>query len=131
MGMGYGANFAEVIEEKDIAKLCPKEYEAYSETLENSDVVDNLNEFAMEASQGGDLSRFDNEFKKAYEKLINAFHKKTGLHLNINYHSSKDNGDRYDEVDEFFWEVGGMYQLTKAGKKMQKYVQRKFFVTFG
>ena len=131
MGMGYGANFAETIEEDSIAKLCPKKYEAYSDTLEDSDIQTNLNEFAMEAGQGGDLSEFDKQLVKAYEQLCNAFHKKTGLYLNINYHSSKDDGDRYDEVDEFFWEVSGMYTLTKAGKKMKKYVERKFFVTFG
>ena len=131
MSNGYGANFAEVIEDSSIAKLCPKEYDAYLKALNNSDLEMDLNEFAREAGQGQDLLQFDKVFVKAYKNLCEAFKKKTGLLLNINYHSCSDEGDCYDEVDDFYWEVYGMYELSKAGKKMKQYVQRKFFVTFG
>lgn len=63
--------------------------------------------------------------------LREAFTKKTGLTLYLGFHNSSDEGDRYDEVKGAYWGVGGMYELTKAGKEMDKYVDRRMFVQYG
>ena len=126
--MGYGANFTEVIEEKNIRKFCPKEFKNLETAIANSDTT--WDEVAQALC-------FSNEDELApnvliyYRQLRKALEKKTGLEIRIGYHDSSEQGDRYDEVDGKFWEVEGMYQLSSAGKKMKKYVDRRFYVTFG
>ena len=129
MGMGYGACFAEVIEVESIRKFCKKEFDIFVGLVEGKGDYFAC-DFARNA-ESGDLSNYNKRLIEAYKNLQKAFEKKTGLNLFIDYHSAKDDGDRYDEVDGIYWAVGGMYQLTKAGKNMEKYVNRKFFVTFG
>ena len=42
-------------------------------------------------------------------------------------------GDIYDsdKVDGVYWSVGGMYQLSPAGRKMRKYVSMELFTQYG
>lgn len=126
MSMGYGAAYADCIEESTIKKFCPKEFKALEDSLEDTS-------FTME-----DVAReemFDSigskEVHKAFVNLKKAFEKKTGLSLSIGYHDSENDGDCYDQISGIYWAIDGMYQLTPAGKKMNKYVERKTFVQFG
>jgi hypothetical protein len=130
MGMGYGANFAEVIEEKSVEKFCKKELAALNVALDKDD--QDFGSFAQ-AAHATDFDHFQIGKKaiKAYEVLQYAFTKKTGLLLSLGYHDADNEGDRYDDVNGAFWCVHGMYQLSKAGKKMQKFVDRKFYVIYG
>jgi len=128
MGMGYGCNFAEVIEQETVEKFCPKEFKNLITTLDESS-------FAIEdvarCSSYMDFTEVGDKIKKAFYALTKAFNKKTGLSLYMGYHDTEGEGDRYDEVDGAFWAVEGMWQLTPVGKKMDKFVSRKFWVTFG
>jgi len=130
MGMGYGAGFADVIEEDEIKKLCPKEFYALRELVDKDDQTDwdSLARAGICCEIEGECGE---EISKAYEKLCRAFKKKTGLSLSINFHDKQDEGDRYDEVDGPYWIVDGMYELTPAGRKMEGKVQRRLFVHFG
>ena len=126
MGMGCAGAYADVIEETNVKKFCPKEYNDFMDAVGND-----YDEFGRNA-ECNDLKRnHSKEQIAAYEKLQVAFEKKTGLDLNVAYHNSEDEGDRYDDVDGIYWYVNGMYELTPAGKKMEKYVERKNFVQFG
>jgi len=125
MSMGYAANFADVIEQDFVKKQCPQEFENFIQALDkNEDIT--VESFAQNAQD------FDEKSKegKTYIELCEAFEKKTGLSLYISYHDP-DNGDRYDDVNGILWCVDGVYQLTKAGKKHQKQIERKFWVSFG
>jgi len=126
MSMGYGAAFAETIEEDSIKKFVKKEFETFMGCAEDCKL--DLEDFARNIDY--DREDCDKDLLKAYDNLCNAFKKKTGLYLNVAFHSP-DDGDSYDEVSGIYWNVDGMYQLTPAGKKMEKCVNRKFFVTFG
>jgi len=128
MSMGYGANFAEVIEDKDLKKLCPKEFKALINALDQSDEGHDLESFARALAYDEEL---DENVMSLYENLKTAFEKKTKLSLGLAFHDKEDDGDRYDEINGAYWNVSEMYQLSPAGKKLSKYVQRKFFVTFG
>ena len=129
MGMGYGANFAEVIEDEGLRKLCPKEFKAFMGAIDKSELED-LESFARKLVYEDDEID-DESLVPLYDDLKKAFEKKTKLSLRLDFHCSEDDGDRYDEVNGYYWRVKGMYQLTPAGKKIDKYVSRKFFVTFG
>lgn len=126
MGMGYAGGYADVIQDGTIKNKCPKEFQAFLDAIEKSGLK--FDEVAKE-SDYDEIE--DKDVMKTYLALFHAFKKKTGLDLGLAYHSSSDDGDRYDDVDGAYWYVDGMYQLTKAGKKMKKYVERKNFVTFG
>ena len=125
MGMGYGANYADVIEDKDVEALCPVAHRAFMVNLKANDM--SLDQFAynlsIEEGCGIDL-------EADYGRLCEEFHKKTGLELSLRYHS-RDDGDRYDDIVDGFWVVEGMYELTKAGKKLANKVNRCYYVTFG
>jgi len=156
--MGFGSNFADVIDFNDVKRLCPAEAKALVKTLKKYGVnMENLAETfrceepeletletAISDAAPDDLdneaySRYEEEairtITQALETLKAAFAKATAvgkshLDLSIGYHDP-DDGDRYDEVDGVFWAFDGLYQLSPAGKKFGTEVQRKFFVTFG
>jgi len=125
MGMGYAANYAEVIEDKNVGVICPVEHRAFMVSLKAHDMT--LDEFACNLSidEGNGI-----ELENDYDKVCEEFHNKTGLHLSLGYHS-RDDGDRYDDVTDGFWQVEGMYELSEAGKKLEHLVQLKWYVTFG
>lgn len=130
MGMGYGANYADVMEDKNIKKLCPNTFQGLVTAIK-------MDEYA-----GGDLDDFaqllntqeiepDSEAHIAYDQLKLAFKRATGLELILCYHDCDEYGDRYDEVNGHFWHIDGVYDLSEAGKKFQDKIKRKFYVTFG
>lgn len=129
MGMGCAGAYADVIEESAVKKFCPKEFQALQDAIDGTS-------FAWEdiarAGQYEDIAQACSpEIEKVFLVLTKAFEKKTRLSLSIAYHDSESEGDRYDDVNGIYWCVGNMYQLTSAGKKMKKYVDRKMFVQFG
>ena len=124
MSMGYGANYADVIEDKDVEAICPVAHRAFMVTLAANNT--DLDDFACLLS-GDDAPE---EVIPAYNLLCEEFNAKTGLELMLEYHGS-DDGDRYDDVTGGFWSIWGMYELTEAGKKLDNLVERKFYVTYG
>jgi len=126
MPMGYGSNFAEVIEQEELEKLVPDELKDFL------DVIDKDDECLEGVAQNiDDPDNVSVNVQEKYLKLRAAFMKKTRLELELRFHDSDDAGDCYDEVNGAFWSVDGMYQLSPAGKKMSKVIERKFFVTHG
>jgi len=126
MGMGYGADYADIVEESFLQTTCPLEFKELDKLLNKHEI--DWEEFAREAMYG----EYDiEEIEKAFVKLQNKFEKDTGLELLIGFHDQHDEGDRYDEVNGVYWHVGGVYELTEAGKKFEENINRKMFVTFG
>jgi hypothetical protein len=140
MSMDYGAGYADVITSRSLSKICPEEYKVFNDLLKKNKVDENtLVEFMNEDRDLNLLSDIEDDDKAsalqgkivdAWVNLQSAFHKNTkGLELNMAYQEPE--GSSYDEVTGFYYCVGGMYQLTPAGKKFEKIVSRKFFITFG
>jgi hypothetical protein len=127
MGMGYAGNFADVIEQGFVKEQCPQEFENFIQALADKDV--SLEEFAQECRDYSEKEE-QSEYFKAYQILCEAFNKITGLELYLDFHHP-DEGDRYDDIFGVMWCVDGVYQLTKAGKKYQEQIERKFWVSFG
>lgn len=127
MGMGYAACFADVVEQDFVKDTCPQEYEAFVQALENKDI--GLDEFSQTWRDYSSKEEQSEHFR-AYQTLCDTFKQITGLELYLDYHDS-DNGDRYDDINGVMWCLDGVYQFTKAGRKHQKSIQRKFWVSLG
>jgi len=124
MGMGYGANYADVISDTDLATIVGEELTAFLNALDAADLSESdfiYNEYSDAENP---------EVVDTYNRLITTFEEKTGLGLYFDYHS-EENGDRYDDVQGAFWAVDGMYELSEAGKKLENKVHRCSYVTFG
>ena len=130
MSYGAGANYADVIEDNKVMKLCPKEWIALQHAMNEAGEYEGQDYEELASSEREEII-LSPEVKKAYEALMKAFKKKTGLTMMMEYHDCDECGDRYDDINGAYWAVGGMYQLTKAGKKMEKLVKRSLFVTYG
>ena len=123
------AGYADVVERSFIEKHAKAELEAFEQAI--SEANDTDLEHVAKAIQFDDMNEIENATKKqldaidkSWTRLVRRFKRATGLTLSIGYHNSSDEGDTY-------FCVGGVYQLTAAGRKHKKNIDRKFFVTFG
>ena len=134
MGMGFGANFAEVVEPETLRKLVPKEYADLDKAIKYSShaCLDGV----AQAIQAGDMSKKnkgDKAILKAIKGVQAAFAAKfPGLSLELGYHDADNDGDCYDDLSGAYWHVDGLYVLSNGAKKLgKKNWERKFFVTLG
>lgn len=150
MGMGSYACDSYVISYDNLKKLCPKEVEAVetakhwefvgwgqiAKGMSYSDVPtigENLFDSPDELSDA-QVTKISKGFEKLTKQLYAAFKKRTGgLELFLDYYN-EDEGDRYDSLehkDGCVFCVGNVVQLTPAGKKFQKVVEKRRWVQFG
>jgi len=135
MSSGYAACSADTIEEDDLKKIgkcgtylrelrdyCEDRDIGFEEIAENIEC--NLDQLECEEIQ-------IEKIMVIYNKLLKEFNDKTKLTLYLEYHNSEDQGSCYDDVEGSYWAVGGMYQLTDAGKKMTDVVSTAHFVSYG
>lgn len=130
MSHGTVAAYADIVDEAIVDRFCHKELIEFKAAV---DKYSDMGEVADRAGfEGGleDLSdELDNrEILDCFETLTEMFEAATGLSLSLGFHDSETQGSGYDEVDGVYWAVGGMFELTAAGKKMEQYVQRKQWV---
>lgn len=140
MGMGYGANIDMVIEQSDIKKIVPYEFENFLLTVENfgvpldsvADAIDNsweIEELDEDETQQDDILN-------AWDKVANAFRSKTGIRLWIRYHSP-DMGSRYDDISGVFFVLDWRDCMEESPElKMLRQVDEvnpglKYWVTYG
>ena len=144
MGMGYGANYADVVADKTVKKIVGKklldDFMKKYEALDCTEPAELLNYTAVEAPD----KKFNDDtpervaLRKAWHAVHDKFKEKTDVDLLVEFHSSEDEGDRYDEVDGLFFYISqvDLYQPTPAYQKMMErfgknVVERKFYVIFG
>lgn len=136
MGMGFGANFADVMEWDEIKKIVPNEAKALQDAMDCAKIdMDSFCQCIQHSEWG--FAGLDNEsnqvakIESCWESLFFAFKKQTdGLELCPMFHSN-DDGDRYDDVSGGFFHVEGVYQQTPAGERFASKIERRFYVTFG
>jgi len=121
MSMGNYANYDDVVQDSTIEKFCKKEWDAFQKAC--ADSGDDWEDIAMAFAYDDKVSPL---VQKAMDNLTDAFEKNTGLSLSIGYRSEAEGAD-----DGGYWIVGGVYEMTPAGKKMQKYIEREMWTTFG
>ena len=142
MSMGYDACFADVIEEKTVAKI-----------INNSDLVDKfINEFTNITNDDkeeygpleltvllndNDDSLSGTEILKLWQEICLEFHAATKLHLLVSYHDAEEDGDKYDEVDGLYFHIATqeLYEPSPAYKalteKFGNVIQRSFYTYYG
>jgi hypothetical protein len=144
--MGFGANYADVIEWSQIKRIVPKEARALARQLKKAGVsMDNFcrvmewedwDNAEIKSDDPNAVERTTQQITSAWETLSAAFNKATmvdgeGLNLVPLFHDTENNGDRYDGVSGGFFHVDGVCRLSPAGKKFADKIERKFYVTFG
>lgn len=131
MGMGYAANFAEVVKEDFVKKIVGEElFDEFSDLVLELGSSDITELFANDEYENIEKDDDNYGICKVYKEIVKKFEKETGLGLYYNYHDS-DDGDRYDDVSGAYWGVTGVYILSEAGKKYKEEIERNYFVTFG
>ncbi len=148
MAMGYGANYADVIEPETLGgvvgdkKLVNGFVKKFNNYKFKEWEISDYRELATTVSGENinfEIDAEDKAFKSLeddWKKISSKFKEVTGLELSIDYHSIDDNGDRYDNVDGLYFQVYGLYQPTKKFREFKKKfgdeaITRAFFVTFG
>ena len=134
--MGSYACYEDIVEESFIKEQSPEQFQKFLDALEKAGM--SLETFAQITSRGVD---FENEVGENVEDeqdavdILNTwsalciiFVSKTDLGLGIGY---KEKEDRGDEVDGVYWSVDGVYELTKAGRKWESKICRKFWTNWG
>jgi len=140
MGMGYVANSASVIEEKDIRKIgkCKqfltdlqvalKKIGSDMESFAYDRSIETLEELTEDAEARKNI-------ENSYSSLLKEFKKQTKMELCLGFHNQEDEGDRYDEVAGVYWHVYGYCIISPAGiaakKKFKINIDLKSFVSFG
>ena len=130
MGMGNYACGADTIDFDFLREVCPKELDEFQLTLDKVDAsFDDFCTAKMYEDQIEHLSEEENDLVDAvYDALKCEFEKQTELELDVTYHDGEDRGD---ELDGGTFIVDGVYQLTPAGEKYQKYITKKTWTVFG
>ena len=134
--MGYGANHAWVVPEGTLKRLCLRPLRDLHKMLKDNNI--SFDQFC-EANQQDDYQMIlidpqaQDELIACYDDLQQAFKKKTGLHIQTEYHNGDDNGSCYDDVNGGFWIIpDGMTALTKEGKRLQRQgVRMNHWCTYG
>lgn len=142
MTMGYGSNFALVIEQEKIEAFNLSSYQEFIQALEKANV--SLEEYGRSTESedciydnNGDALDEDTmeSLDAIYKSFQDEFKEKTGVGIAIRYHDSGNSGDCYDEVDGVFFglEFSDVYKMTPEAKELQDKTgfDLKFFVTFG
>lgn len=153
MGMGYAPVITWIINEADLAKFLPDQFsrfDAIRKQLDDLDVYHDIaTQFIVDETDSEELlfhvgpdGPVDGELVRslvtAYNELCAAFATatqvdKSFLTVSLNYHDSTAEGDRYDDVDGFFWEVDGCMKYTPAMERFRSslLIQRAGFVQYG
>src|SRR6185295_12048573 len=135
MSNGFAGCQARIIKLDDVAKLCPIEARQFVEAL--AATGKSFDEFCQQ-SQYDELDQEDEVFGAvvaAWDALAAAFEKVTetegaGLQIELNYHDSENDGDRYDDVNGGFIEVTDYFAVTPAGKRFESVVQAASWVQY-
>jgi hypothetical protein len=138
MGMETSACHADIVDESFVKEISPIAFKRLKELVDNAENGDfSMELLSMTTNYEGDIEGelamdLGEEdaclISNAYNKLQIDFQNKSGLSLDLKYHAKEDRGD---EVDGYFWAVGCVYELSAAGKKYNKEIERKYWTVWG
>ena len=139
MGMGTIACHADIIENKQLEKLCPVEYKAFMDAIDGSEEADFDSVCRSLQYEEGVIEDCSEEestlILDTFQHLVDAFSNKTLLSLGVVHH---DQEDRYDELDGGAFTIADAYIPNPAVAKLSKQlnskatvVERKYWTTFG
>jgi hypothetical protein len=138
MGMGYGACFEWVVSEGDVKGFCEEEFDIVDKLLNKYEVA--WEDLAIAIRYDDVINELEDnqsdEIYFAFKQLVKKFKEKTDLTMDLGYHNRDDDGDRYDEVDGYFFVVNfsEIYQLTPVGQKAKEKgidIGVKTYVSYG
>jgi len=130
MGMGTYACHADIVAIDFVREVCPNELEEFLETLSKVDAsFDDFCACQVIEAEIDHIDEIEQELVDAvYDALCLEFNKQTDLTLEVVYNFAEDRGD---DLDGGSFAVDGVYQLTPAGEKFNKHIERKTWTVFG
>jgi|SRR3990167_8861595 len=134
MQLDCTAFWADVVQVEFIEKVCPEEYKLFMDTRKRFSLETDLckrkpTSPKLTLEHLAFLAVTSNEeIKKTYYYLLDAFKKRTDLVLFIDWHDSKEFGSSLDGVDGEFWYVNGAYMLSPAGERYKNEITRETYV---
>lgn len=134
MGMGHGSAYADTVADDFVKEICPQEHEAFFSFLKEKGIsIEDVANYNDDLNQFVDFESEDDEeqFVRYQTDLTEMFEHRTGLSLWLNYHDSRNDGSRYDDIDGWFWCIGNVYDYTPAGEKYKAQIKRANWVWFG
>jgi len=135
MSNGYNASVVDITTDEKIIEVCKDEYESFIEALKKADL--DIDDYSKTIAYGEELDYESEDGEKykqlndVYEILCDKFLEEIGMGIELNNHDSDNQGDCYDEVDGYFWEIFGVYVLSKSAKKHKDIYESASFVSFG
>jgi hypothetical protein len=125
-----------VIEEDKVKQVCEQEYRELEEVSKKYNLSMNELARAIRYHNEIDVEGGSDEVFYAYDQLLKKFKQETDLTLDLGYHDSNDSGDRYDELDGYFFAVNfsEVYELTPVGRKAKEQgidICVKSYVSYG
>lgn len=127
------AGSADVFSEEKLKELCPKEYEDFTNrllTFYEDDLELCIKNFVYGLKGEDALIEEEQELLDSFEKLQDVFLERTGLDLDLQYHDSDEFGDRYDDVNGPYWEVGNVWVMTPAAEKLKEHITKASYVFY-
>lgn len=127
------AGSADVFSEDKLKELCPKEYEDFTSKLiafYEGDLEFCIKDFVYELKGEDAESEEGQELLDSFEKLQDVFLERTGLDLDLQYHDSDEFGDRDDDVNGPYWEVGNVWVMTPAAEKLKEHITKSSYVFY-
>jgi len=148
MGMGYAAGYADTVTETFVRNTAPSEFKAFmaaierahislddaSKALEYNDqdlLCESIQNVVEGESNEKEIKGLIKEINKAWTSLVLRFNRKTGLSLDMGFHDKDNEGDRYDDINGYYFCVGNVWTKTRPGQKYAHNISRKLFVTYG
>lgn len=142
MSSGYIACNVVTISNEGLEKICPETFRAFWNFLDENEldlrsVSDVLNDNDRTLLTT-DYEEIENEEEECIETLLNLwnalaedFQSKTStLSLYADFHCI-DDGDKYDDIDGFYFGVGNVYVKSEDAKKIETYLSDASFVVYG
>jgi hypothetical protein len=117
---------AQKVTEKFVGQQCPELLDELKVALDEADIDFDMFCESMQQSDWDRTPADEDEVEKvceAYEKLQKCFEQMTGLTLYVVFSVDEEEADRGCEVTGGIWCVGGVYELTEAGKKWRENIE--------
>lgn len=134
--MAYDAMAGYIYElDSDVfAETIPDTYQSFLDVLERHEVSTDDLGLAMDCDDwnvtGVDDEEAIEEMEDAYKQVRRMFEAKTGLQIVLTY-VDNDSGSRYNEVGGGVWHVLNAVEPTEPAKTFERFIDQKFFCTFG
>jgi len=119
------------------AKTIPETYQQFLDVLERAEVDTSTLALAIDCDDTSmlnleetDEDEMMSDIFHVYDEVKRLFEAKTGLKICLTY-VDEDSGSRYNDVFGGVWNVLNAVQPTEPARRLERFIDQKFFCIFG